>query len=53
MALTDALHHAPTTPIATGAEAAIGTDVAVRRQQAQPALADELKRLLQEIATTP
>jgi len=53
VALTDALHHVPAPPIAAGAEAAIGTDVAVRRQQAQPALADELKRLLQEIATTP
>ncbi len=53
VALTEALQHVPAPPIAVGVESAIGTDVAVRRQQAQPALADELKRLLQEIATTP
>ena len=53
VALTDTLQRIPATPIAAGAEAATGTDVAVHRQPAQPALADELKRLLQEIATTP
>lgn len=52
-ALTEALRRFPATPSAAGAEAPIGTDVAVHQQPAQPALADELKRLLQEIATTP
>ena len=52
VALTEALERAAP-PIAVGAEAAIGTDVAVRRPQAQPPLADELKQLLQEIGTTP
>ena len=52
-ALTEALRRFPVTPSVADAEAPIGTDVAVHRQPAQPALADELKRLLQEIATTP
>ncbi len=53
VALTDALQRIPATAMAAGAEPATKTDVAVHRPPAQPGLADELKRLLEDIATTP
>jgi hypothetical protein len=50
--LTAALERVPTGP-ATTRDMAPGTDLAARRREAQPDLADELKQLLQEIGTVP
>ncbi len=52
VALTAALERVPTGP-ATTRDMAPGTDLAARRKEAQPDLADQLKQLLQEIGTVP
>jgi hypothetical protein len=52
VALTAALDRVPAGAAANG-EAAPGTDLAARRREPQPDLADQLKQLLQEIGTTP
>jgi hypothetical protein len=52
VALTAALERTPAGP-AAGRDTVPGTDLAVRRRDAQPDLADQLKQLLQEIGTTP
>ena len=52
VALTAALERVPTGP-ATTRDMAPGTDLAARRREAQPDLADQLKQLLQEIGTVP
>jgi len=52
VALTTALERIPTGP-ATTRDMAPGTDLATRRREAQPDLADQLKQLLQEIGTVP
>jgi hypothetical protein len=52
VALTAALERIPTGP-ATTRDMASGTDLATRRREAQPDLADQLKQLLQEIGTVP
>src|SRR5271170_4464210 len=52
VALTAVLERIPTGP-ADGRDMAPGTDLATRRREAQPDLADQLKQLLQEIGTVP
>ncbi len=52
VALTAALERIPTGPTATR-DMAPGTDLAGRRREAEPDLADQLKQLLQEIGTVP
>ncbi len=52
VALTAALERIPPGP-AAGRDMAPGTDLAARRREAQPDLADQLKQLLQEIGTVP
>jgi hypothetical protein len=52
VALTAALDRVPAGAPANG-EAAPGTDLAARRREPPPDLADQLKQLLQEIGTTP
>jgi hypothetical protein len=52
VALTAALERIPTGP-ATTRDVAPGSDLATRRREAQPDLADQLKQLLQEIGTVP
>jgi hypothetical protein len=52
VALTAALEHVPTGPAITR-DMAPGTDLATRRREAQPDLADQVKQLLQEIGTVP
>ena len=52
VALTATLERVPTGP-ATSRDMAPGSDLATRRREAQPDLADQLKQLLQEIGTVP
>ena len=54
VALTAALERMPTGPtVGREIDMAQGTDLATRRREAQPDLADQLKQLLQEIGTVP
>lgn len=52
VALTAALERVPT-GLVTTRDMEPGTDLAARRREAQPDLADQLKQLLQEIGTVP